>query len=70
MDKERALVRLTVVDRAQRAPLDRKRWTTHIELSSALFESAEVLEQRRNWNFQLDYVSPTEFERTLTQETA
>lgn len=70
MDKERALVRLTVVNRAQRVPLDRKRFTTHIELSSALLGSAAVLEQRRNWNFQLDYVSTTEFERTLTQETA
>ena len=50
--------------------LNRKRWTTRIELSSAIFEYIEVFYNRNRQHSQLGYVSPPEYERTLTQETA
>ena len=50
--------------------LNRKRWTTRIELSNAIFDYIEVFYNRRRRHSQLGYVSPIEYERTLTQETA
>jgi len=50
--------------------LNRKRWTTRIELSNAIFEYIEVFYNRNRRHSQLGYVSPTEYELTLTQETA
>jgi putative transposase len=50
--------------------LDRKRWTTRIELSNAMFDYIEVFYNRRRRHSQLGCVSPIEYERTLTQETA
>ncbi len=50
--------------------LDRKRWTTRVELSNAMFDCIEVFYNRRRRHSQLGYVSPIEYERTLTQETA
>jgi transposase InsO family protein len=50
--------------------LNRKRWITRIELSNAIFEYIEVFYNRKRRHSQLGYVSPTEYELTLTQETA
>lgn len=50
--------------------LDRKRWTTRVELSNAMFDYIEVFYNRRRRHSQLGYVSPIEYERTLTHETA
>jgi putative transposase len=50
--------------------LNRKRWTTRVELSNAMFEYIEVFYNRRRRHSQLGYVSPIEYERTLAQETA
>lgn len=50
--------------------LDRKRWTTRIELSNAMFDYIEVFYNRRRRHSKLGYVSPIEYERTLDQETA
>ena len=50
--------------------LDRKRWKTRIELSNAIFEFIEVFYNRRRRHSMLDYVSPIEFEHSLTQQTA
>ena len=40
-----------------------------IELSNAIFEFIEVFYNRRRRHSMLDYVSPIEFERSLTQQT-
>ena len=50
--------------------LDRKRWKTRIELYNAIFEFIEVFYNRRRRHSMLDYVSPIEFEHSLTQQTA
>ena len=50
--------------------LNRKRWITRIELSNAIFEYIEVFYNRNRRHPQLGYVPPTEYELTLTQETA
>jgi putative transposase len=46
--------------------LDRKRWKTRVELSNAIFEFIEVFYNRRRRHSQIGYVSPIEFERTMT----
>jgi len=43
---------------------------TRIELSSAIFEYIEVFCNRSRRHSQLGYVSPTEYELTLTPKTA
>jgi transposase InsO family protein len=48
----------------------RRRWTTRIELSNAIFELIEVFYNRRRRHSQLGYVSPIEFEHSLTKQTA
>lgn len=51
--------------------LDRRRWKTRVELSNAIFEYIEVFYNRQRRHSMLDYVSPIEFERSLTrQQTA
>ena len=50
--------------------LDRKRWKTRVELSNAIFEFIEVFYNRRRRHSQLGYVSPIEFERSLSLQTA
>jgi putative transposase len=50
--------------------LDRKRWKTRIELSNAIFEYIEVFYNRRRRHSMLDYVSPIEFERSMSQQIA
>ena len=50
--------------------LDRKRWTTRVALSSAIFECVTVNYNRRRRHSELGYVLPIEYERTLNQETA
>lgn len=50
--------------------LNRKRWTTRIELSNAMFDYVEVFYNRRRRHSQLDYLSPIEYERMLAKETA
>lgn len=50
--------------------LNRKGWTTRIELSNAMFEDIEVFWNRRRRHSKRGYVSPIEHERTLDQETA
>ena len=47
--------------------LDRKHWKTRVELSNAIFEFIEVSFNRRRRHSQLGYISPIEFERTMTQ---
>ena len=50
--------------------LNRKRWTTRVALSNAMFDYIEVLSNRRRRHSKLGYVSPTEYGLTLTHETA
>lgn len=50
--------------------LSRKRWTTRVELSNAIFDYIEVFYNRRRRHSKLGYVSPIEYERTLDLETA
>ena len=50
--------------------LDRRQWTTRIELSNAIFEFIEVWYNRRRRHSKLGYISPIEFEQTLNQQTA
>ena len=50
--------------------LNRKRWTTRVELSNAMFDYIEVFYNRRRRHSKLGYVSPIEYERTLDLETA
>jgi len=50
--------------------LNRKRWTTRIELSNAIIGYIEVFYNRNRRHPQLGCVSPTDYELTLTQETA
>ena len=50
--------------------LDRNRWTTRIELSTAMFDYIEVFYNRLRRHSKLGYVSRIEYERTLDQETA
>ena len=46
--------------------LDRKRWNTRLELTNAIFDYIEVFYNRRRRQSQLDYMTPAEFEMTLT----
>ena len=48
--------------------LDRRRWKTRVELSTAIFEYIEVFYNRRRRHSRLDYLSPIEFEHTLLQQ--
>ena len=50
--------------------LDRRKCKTRVELSNAIFEYIEVFYNRRRRHSMLDYVSPVEFETSLTQKTA
>ena len=42
--------------------LDRKRWTTRVELSNAIFEYLEIFHNRRRRHSSLGMVSPVEYE--------
>ena len=46
--------------------LDRNRWNTRLELTNAIFDYIEVFYNRRRRHSQLDYMTPAEFELTLT----
>ncbi len=50
--------------------LDRKRWRTRLELTNAIFDYIEAFYNRRRRHSSLDYVSPIEFELSLTNQTA
>ena len=50
--------------------LDRKRWRTRLELSNAMFDYIEVFYNRQRRQSSIDYVSPIEFELSLTNQTA
>jgi putative transposase len=50
--------------------LDRRRWKTRIELSNAIFEYIEVFYNRRRRHSMLGYVSPLDFERSMSQQIA
>ena len=43
--------------------LDRKKWTTRIELANAIFDYLEVWHNRRRRHSQLGWLSPIQFER-------
>ena len=44
--------------------LDRKRWTTRIELANAIFEYLEIFHNRRRRHTSLDMLTPIEHENT------
>ncbi len=48
--------------------LDRKRWNTRLELSNAIFDSIEVFYNRQRRYSMLGYVSPVEFELSLSEK--
>ena len=50
--------------------LDRKRWKTRLELTNAIFDYIEVFYNRQRRHSSIDYVSPIEFELSLTNQTA
>ncbi len=50
--------------------LDRKRWRTRLELTNAIFDYIEAFYNRQRRHSSLDYVSPIEFELSLTNQTA
>ncbi len=50
--------------------LDRKRWRTRLELTNAIFDYIEVFYNRQRRHSSIDYVSPVEFELSLTHQTA
>ena len=50
--------------------LDRRRWKTRVELSNAIFEYIEIFYNRRRRHSMIGYVSPIEFERSMSQQIA
>ena len=50
--------------------LDHKRWRTRLELTNAIFDYIEVFYNRQRRHSSIDYVSPVEFELSLTHQTA
>ena len=48
--------------------LDRKHWTTRLELTNAIFDYIEVFYNRQRRHSSLDYVSPVEFELSIKEE--
>jgi len=50
--------------------LNRKRWTTRVELSNATADYIKVIYNRRRRNSKLGYVSPTKYERRPALGTA
>ena len=48
--------------------LDRKRWNTRLELSNAIFDYIEVFYKRQRRQSMLGYVSPVEFELSLSEK--
>jgi len=48
--------------------LDRKRWNTRLELSNAIFDYIEVFSNRQRRHSMLGYVSPVEFELSLSEK--
>ena len=50
--------------------LDHKRWRTRLEFTNAIFDYIEVFYNRQRRHSSIDYVSPVEFELSLTHQTA
>ena len=50
--------------------LDRQRWRTRLELTNAIFDYIEAFYNRQRRHSSIDYVSPVEFELSLTTQTA
>ena len=48
--------------------LNRKKWTTRLELSNAMFEYIEVFYNRQRRPSSLDYVLPVEFELSIKEK--
>lgn len=53
----------TFWSRMQVEVLDRKKWSTRIELSNAMFEYLEIWHNRRRRHSRLGWLTPIEFER-------
>ncbi len=56
--------------RMQTELLDRKKWSTRVELSTAMFDWIEAFYNRRRRHSALGMISPVEFERRNTEITA
>ncbi|HIF94124.1 MAG TPA: hypothetical protein EYQ60_13550 [Myxococcales bacterium] len=50
--------------------LDRKRWKTRVELSSAIFEYLEIFHNRQRRHSALGMMTPVEYELQNGRETA
>ncbi|HEY5182481.1 MAG TPA: IS3 family transposase, partial [Dermatophilaceae bacterium] len=46
--------------------LNRRKWRTRLELANAMFEYIEIFHNRQRRHSQLGYLSPIEYELTLT----
>ncbi len=49
--------------------LDRRRWTTRIELANAIFEYLEIFHNRRQRHTFLEMLTPIEYENTYNNRT-
>ena len=52
--------------RMQLELLDRRRWTTRVELANAIFEYLEVFHNRQRRRSRLGMLTPIQFENTST----
>jgi transposase InsO family protein len=50
--------------------LDRRRWTTRIELANAIFESLEIFHNRQRRHSALGWRTPVEFEKLHAADVA
>lgn len=48
--------------------LNRKKWTTRIELANAIFEYIEVFYTRKRRHSSLGYQTPADFDLALTRQ--
>src|SRR5215208_4273757 len=56
--------------RMQTELLDRKRWTTRIELANAIFEYLEIFHNRQRRHSALGWLTPMEYEQRHTTNVA
>jgi putative transposase len=56
--------------RMQTEPLDRKQWSTRIELANAIFEYLEIFNNRQRRHSALGWRTPIEYEKLHTTDVA
>jgi putative transposase len=63
-------IRLRKVDTRRTELLDRRRWTTRLELANAIFEYLEIFHNRQRRHSALGWRTPIEYEKLHATDVA